>query len=355
MNTTLPEGNAADAALATRDICVLLGGRSSEREVSLASGRAMLTALETTVGRADGPRSVRAVELTPDGRWAFDGRAFEPARALVELPEDAVFVLALHGGEGEGGVVQGLLEATGRAFTGAGVAASALCLDKHLTRLALAAAGIAVAPGWLVRPAAWRGNRAAELARVTALGGGVWFVKPNRGGSSLGVSRVDDAAELGGAIERVLAAGDAALVERRVEGVEATCGVLGNRGDELRVLPPVEIRPRTTGFFDYGEKYSDSGALELCPPEEISAADCARIGAAARTAHVATGCDGVSRTDFIVPADGGPPLALEVNTLPGMTARSLVPRSAAAVGMDFTALCLELVRLSLAAERGRPA
>jgi D-alanine-D-alanine ligase len=264
-----------------------------------------------------------------------------------------VFLLALHGGEGEGGVVQGLLEAAGRAYSGAGVAASALCLDKHHTRLVLADAGLAVAPGHLVRPVAWRRDPEAELERLRGLGRAGWFVKPNRGGSSLGVTRVDQPEQLAVAIERVLAAGDAALVEARMLGVEATCGVLGNRGTALRALPPVEIRPRGTAFFDYSEKYSAAGALELCPPEGLGAATVARLQEAALLAHEVTGCDGVSRTDFIVPAEGGPVLALEVNTLPGMTARALVPRSAAVMGLDFPALCLELIRLALEAERDR--
>lgn len=363
MSTAPVQVDAAGAArtpLAGRSVCVLLGGRSSERAVSLESGRAMVAALEGAAAAAraagaDAPRDVRAVELTPSGLWSVEGRELVPAEALLALPDHAVFALALHGGEGEGGVVQGLLEACGRPYTGSGVAASALCLDKHLTRLVLAEAGLRVAPGHLVRPDAWARDRRGELGRLRALGPGPWFVKPNRGGSSLGVSRIDAEEGLEPALAALLGAGDAALVEQGVAGVEATCAVLGNRGEALCALPPVEIRPRAEGFFDYREKYSESGAVELCPPEGFSAAISARLGEAALLAHRATGCDGVSRTDFIVPAGDGEPVALEVNTLPGMTARSLVPRSAAVAGMGFGELCLELVRLGLEARRERPA
>lgn len=350
----------APARLADRAVCVLMGGRSSEREVSLASGRAVAAAIELGLRRArergeDAPRSVLSVEIDPEGRWHLGEQALEPAQALLELPADALFFLALHGGEGEGGVVQGLLEGTGRAYTGSGVAASALCLDKHRTRLVLADAGVRVAPGHLVRPEAWRRDPRAEAAHLGALGGTAWFVKPNRGGSSLGVTRVETRAALSAAVEAVLGEGDAALVEARVEGVEATCGVLGNRGEPLRALPPVEIRPRGTDYFDYREKYDASGALELCPPENLADDAVQRLQALARRAHEVAGCDGVSRTDFIVPSDGTDPVALEINTLPGMTARSLVPRSAGVAGLDFPALCFELLRLGLGARRERPA
>ncbi len=355
-----PADDGLGTRLAGRTVCVLLGGRSSEREVSLDSGRAVTAALELGQRRAldrgeDAPRSVVAVEIAVDGRWLLAGEPLEPAQALCRLPLGTVFFLALHGGEGEGGVVQGLLEGAGRDYTGSGVAASSLCLDKHRTRLVLADAGLRVAPGHLVRPEAWGRDRGAEVARLEALGGAAWFVKPNRGGSSLGVVQVESHGALRGAVEAVLGAGDAALVEARVAGVEATCGVLGNRGEALRALPPVEIRPRGAGYFDYREKYDAAGALELCPPEGFDPAIVERLQELARRAHEVAGCDGVSRTDFIVPADGGDPVALEINTLPGMTARSLVPRSAEIAGLDFPALCLELVRLGLRARRERPA
>lgn len=339
------ERDASVATLGVADLVVLYGGRSSEREVSLTSGRAVLETF-----RGDSRTRLHAVEIACDGRWLVEGRSLAPSEAIRALPEDALFFLGLHGGAGEDGTIQGFLELCARRYTGSGVAASALCMDKQRTRLVLAAEGIATAPGALVR----RGEAPDAPLRALAAAGA--FVKPNRGGSSVGTSFVAKEGDLAVAIERVHADGDDALVEARVRGVETTCAVLGNRGDALRPLPPVEIRPRANAFFDYREKYDAAGALELCPPESISAAASERLRELAARAHRAAGCDGYSRTDFIVPVEEGvegEPVALEINTLPGLTPRSLSPLAASRVGMDFRAFCSEIVRLALRAERGR--
>jgi len=338
-------------------VVVLMGGRSPEREVSLASGRAVLEALESARAAGEGPAAVIPVEIGRDGRWSVGGLPSPTLAALGALPPEAIYFLALHGGEGEDGTVQALLAQCGRAHTGSGVAASALCMDKHAARLVLAAAGLAIAPGRLVTAREWAGGRAGVLDALAPLGGEGWFVKPRRGGSSLGMHLVLAAADLPAALEDVLA-GDDALVEARVPGTEATCAVLGNRDDELRALTPVEIVPRTRAFFDYVEKYDDErGALELCPPRSLSARTCERLRVLAVRAHAAAGCDGYSRADFIVPAaEGGEgqgePVFLEVNTLPGLTRRSLSPRAAAVEGLDFPHLCLEIVHRALSCAPG---
>ena len=159
----------------------------------------------------------------------------------------------------------------------------------------------------------------------------------------------------------VVESGDAALVEAAVEGVEATCGVLGNTAGELVALPPVEIVPHEGRFFDYEEKYRSEGAREHCPPRSLSAATVERLGQLAVLAHRTMGCDGYSRTDFIVPrgaddaSEGeGEPVVLEVNTLPGLTERSLFPQSMQALGASYRAMCLRLLELAVerSAERG---
>ncbi len=348
MNASARPGTlAVDPRLARRTVVVLFGGTSSEREVSLASGRAVLGAL--TLLREREPEAPRPlpVPIGADGAWEVEGRALPALEALRALPEDALFFLALHGGDGEGGVIQGLLRAVGRVHTGAGLAASALCLDKHRTRLVLADAGLTVAPGRLVRRGELAGREAAWRQELAGLGTLGWFVKPNTGGSSVGVRRVGDADDLPAAVGEVHAAGDDALVEARVPGVEATCAVLGHEA-----LPPVEIRPRAGRFFDYGEKYDAGGALELCPPASLDDVACRRLAEAALTAHRATGCAGYSRTDCIVPPSGIP-VVLEVNTLPGLTERSLLPRAAAAAGLDFPALVLRILELALDAPAPR--
>lgn len=330
-------------------VAVVRGGRSSEREVSLKSGAAVASALRDA-SDGHGPARVVDVEITSAGAWRFDGEEHAPEDAISRLSRATVYFLALHGGEGEDGTIQGLLAATGRAHTGSGVAGSALCMCKSWTRSVLAEAGLSVANGRTVDAAQWESDRDGVLAAVRALSSTGWAVKPDRGGSSVATSVLDDADALRGAIEAALATKDRALVEARVRGVECTVGVLGNRGG-ARALVPVEIVPKDGRFFDYEEKYSAAGASEHCPPRSIDAATCRVLQGLAERAHVAAGCEGYSRVDFMVPA-GGTPVVLEINTLPGMTSRSLLPLAAAEAGMSFRALCLRLVDLAIERTEG---
>lgn len=335
--------------IADLGVAVLMGGRSSEREVSLRSGQAILNALRTPDSPLDrrGPARLDAIEIDITGGWILGGERLEATAALARLSRDTVLFLGLHGGEGENGTLQGLLESSGRAYTGSSVGASAVCMNKHATRLVLREAGLCVAPGRLVHPREWRDSRDELLADLRGLSRSGWSVKPNSGGSSVSTFLLDGAAELPGAIEAVFSTGDRALVEARIRGSEATCGVLGNERGDLRALTPVEIVPKGGRFFDYEEKYDENGAEELCPPRTISRESCARFQALGCRAHRATGCDGYSRTDFILPRDSSgrelEPIVLEINTLPGMTARSLMPKAAAAEGMTLRDLCLEIL------------
>lgn len=333
------------ATLRDATVAVLRGGRSSEREVSLRSGAAVSAALRDALDGA-GPARVLDVEITATGAWLFEGEEHAPEEALTRIPQPCVFFLALHGGEGEDGTLQGFLAAAGRAHTGSGVAGSALCMCKSWTRSVLAEAGLRVAAGRTVDAAQWTQDASGVLETLRALSSTGWAVKPDRGGSSVATFVLDDASALRGSVEAVLATGDRALVEARVRGIECTVGVLGNRGGSVRALMPVEIVPKDGKFFDYEEKYSAAGASEHCPPIAIDAATCRRLQTLAERAHGAAGCEGYSRVDFIVPADGGP-VVLEINTLPGMTARSLLPLAAAHAGLSFRALCLRLVELAL--------
>jgi len=345
---------AVRAHIAEHDVAVLMGGASSEREVSLWSGAAVASALATAPapGESRGPARVHAIEIALDGAWVLGERRTSAAELVRELGPQCVYFLALHGGAGEDGTWQGCLAALGALHTGSGVGASALCLDKHATRLVLRDAGVGVAAGRRIQPHAWRTQRAELLREITALSTRGFSVKPNRGGSSVATFLLDGPAELERAIESVLATGDDALVEERIRGGEATCGVLGNARGELVALPPVEIVPKDGRFFDYQEKYSAGGAAEHCPPKSFSPATCARIQEQAVRAFRAAGCDGYARIDFMIPRDEarreGEPVALEINTLPGMTARSLLPLAAGAAGLSFRALCLEIVALALA-------
>jgi D-alanine-D-alanine ligase len=339
-------------------VAVLRGGRSSEREVSLRSGETMIAALRSPASSDDrrGPAQVLDVECCFDGRWRLGGESASPGECIASLDPAVVFALALHGGEGENGTIQGLLDSHGRIYTGSGVAASALCMNKHVTRLVLRHAGLSVAPARIIDRREWESNRTSVIDQVARLSSQGWSVKPNCGGSSVSTFLVAEVEEAGGAIDAVLATGDRALVEQRVVGVEATCAVLGNCDGPLRAFTPVEIVPHPGRFFDYHEKYSASGAEEHCPPRGISAGSCERIRELSCRAHRAAGCDGYSRIDYIVPrttnGGEGEPVVLEINTLPGMTSRSLMPKAAVTDGLSLRDLLLEILGLALARRGG---
>jgi len=177
------------------------------------------------------------------------------------------------------------------------------------------------------------------------------FVKPCGGGSSLGAGPADDRATLSARLDEVFDRhDDRALVEERLVGREVTCAVLGNRGQRLRALPVVEIVPKTAAFFDYRAKYEPGATEEICPAR-VDSECAARVEDAALAAHAALGCDGMSRSDFVLV--GSDPVYLETNTIPGLTATSLCPKAARAAGMDFSRLVDHLVDMALDRARRR--
>ena len=325
-------------------VAVLMGGPSSERAVSLRSGEAVLRALDRRRYRA------LPVDIGRDGSWrvpvptllegepAAGGLSLDRirtvlARAAEERSVDVVF-LALHGKFGEDGTIQGLLEAAGIPYTGSGVLASALAMDKERAKTVVAAAGVRVPRGLLVAD--------GEPARAPSFPA---FVKPAGGGSSIGAGPAADEAELRARLAAVFALGEgAALVEERLSGTEVTCAVLGNRGAPERVLPVVEIVPRGRPFFDFEAKYDPAACEEICPAR-ITEGERLLVERAAVAAHRALGCDGMSRSDFILV--GGEPVYLETNTIPGMTENSLCPRAARAAGIPFPRLLDLLVGMAL--------
>lgn len=337
--------------IARHPVVVLYGGRSTEREVSLKSGAAVANALsEPGEGR---PSHVYRAQIEPDGLWLLDGKRLSSAQALSRLSPGTLFFLALHGGEGEDGRVQGFLENMGFVYTGSGVGGSALCMNKAQTKAVVATDGVRTPRGSLVRARDWQRDSAECLSRLSAFTAGGAVVKPNCGGSSVATFVLDGDAELAPKIEAALATGDDALVEERIRGIECTVGVLGNARGELTALTPVEIEPKSGRFFDYEEKYSAEGAREHCPPLHIPGPIWPVLKDLAMRAHRAAGCEGYSRIDFLVPAEGAP-VMLEINTLPGMTERSLLPQAAAVHGLNYRELCLEILLRAL--ERsGRPA
>ena len=340
-------------------VAVLSGGPSREHGVSVTSGRAVSKSLR------DRGLDVTDVHVDQAGRWSL------PADAPAELPGtvgeeaavhgraaallrltgdgrvpgvDAVFI-ALHGAWGEDGTVQGFLETLGLPYTGSGVLASALAMDKERTKEVLVHHAVATPPWRGIDAASWAADRDGELRRAAAVPG-PYVVKPAREGSSFGVALVEEASSLAPALDAALQSpGARALVEHRVAGVEVTCPVLGNAGGPLRTLPLVEIVPRDAAFFDFHAKY-EGGSDEICPAR-VDEAVAERVREAALTAHRVLGCDGLSRSDFLIDA-AGEPWFLETNTVPGMTPASLSPLSAAAAGMPFDVLCATLVELAIA-------
>jgi len=327
---------------------VLSGGTSSEREVSLRSGEAVVGALRVAADSGAWEGTVTSVVIEEDGTWNTPDGRLKELDALRDLGAEHVVFIALHGGRGEDGRLQAVLESAGVRYTGSGPSASALCMDKRAARGVLLDEGLNVPPGLLV-PRLLSGDTdqarlQRELEELSPNGDG-WFVKPNKGGSSAGVTRVMEPGGLLAAISTVLESGDSALVERLIRGVEVSVGVIGVLGRDLRALPTVEIQPQGSDWFDEAEKYAASGAVEVCPPENIPHSVDEDLRRSALRAHVATGCRGHSRTDFMV-TEGGDIYALEVNTIPGLTERSLLPLEAAAAGMNFQSLCLEMLRLA---------
>jgi D-alanine-D-alanine ligase len=246
-----------------------------------------------------------------------------------------VVLIALHGTWGEDGRIQGLLDTLGIPYTGSGVLASALAMDKVMAKTVLKASGIDVPRGAVVSTA---GGADLEAARAVGLPA---FVKPVASGSSVGAAIVRKAEDLASAITDALRYDERAMVEEYLKGTELTVAIIGN--DELTALPVIEIvTPRE--FFDYHAKY-DAGASEEIVPARVPDDVGKRAQDLAVRAHRALGCRGMSRTDFVWVGDRI--VALEVNTIPGMTANSLLPKAAKAAGIGFGDLLTRLVEWSL--------
>jgi D-alanine-D-alanine ligase len=337
-------------------LTVLLGGVSAERDVSLSSGLRMAAALRE-LGHAvtcfDPAFGVLSAE-TESSLLAAGVGSRPPALAdLAEMRHRSLswewlshpsvrdaecVVLGLHGGQGEDGTVQAALDLTGVPYTGSGHAASALAMDKHVTKVLIRHAGVPTAD-WCMAPPRGTSMDAAEVERLV---GWPAVVKPSRQGSTVGLSIVQAPGELADAITEAYRHDDAVMVERFVPGREFTVGIVGDQA-----LPIIEIVP-TKALYDYECKYTPGMAREFVAdlPRETSE----RMTAYALQAFSACGLSGYGRVDFRMDPAGGL-WCLELNTLPGMTPTSLIPQSAAAAGLLFPALCGRIVELALIAHR----
>lgn len=297
---------------------VLFGGRSAEREISLMSGSGVLKALQSA---------------------GVDAHPFDPAqRSLAELAAeqfDRVFI-ALHGRYGEDGTLQGALEQLGIPYTGPGVLASAIAMDKAMTKRVWLHNGLSTP-----RFALLHGD--SDWASVAATLGLPLIVKPAHEGSTLGLTKVTDAAQLPAAYALAAKFDSAVMAEEFISGMELTCPLLGS-GADARALPVVRIVAPDANY-DYQNKYFSDETRYLCPsglPPELEA----RIQQLALDSYQSLGCRGWARADVMVRESDGLPFLLEINTSPGMTGHSLVPMSAAVAGLPYEQLCVEILRLA---------
>jgi D-alanine-D-alanine ligase len=317
-------------------VVVISGGPGPEHDVSLAGGRAIVRGL-----RASGCTVTTAI-VERGGSWRT-GRVPGLTAAVAELARADVAVPALHGPWGEDGGVQGFLETLGVPYVGSGVLASATCMDKARTKLVLAAAGIAVTPGRIVRGPLAR----AEMAGLVRELGLPVFVKPVCAGSSYGVSRVMRAADLPDAVALAARYGKRVLVERELRGPEVDIGVLELPGGKLRASPPLSIVPDPgEPFFTTRAKYA-SDRTQFVVPAPIAPEAAEALRRLALDAFAAVGCAGLARVDGFIDPDLGLVIN-EVNTFPGFTERSQFPTMWRAAGIAFPDLVRTLVDTALA-------
>ena len=354
-------------------VLIVFGGRSSEHEVSCATAAGILRAIDRDkwdvvplgitkdgqwVPASDDPallefkdgkgQSVEAgatrVALTPGVgslvELSYDGDPADPGARVVgarDLGRVDIVLPLLHGPYGEDGTIQGLLEMAEVRYVGCGVASSAVSMDKHLTKVVLAGAGIDVGRWELITPLQWEADQGACLERAAALGFPV-FVKPCRAGSSVGISKVESREGLAVAVKEAQNHDPRVIVEAGVVGREVECGVLGGRSDWRSATAPLgEIEVPDGEFYDYEHKYVDDVVGLVCPAEVAPAYE-ERVRETALRAFDALECEGLARVDFFLDEDSGTVLVNEVNTMPGFTPISMFPQMWAAAGVDYPSL-----------------
>lgn len=369
-------------------VLVLYGGQSSEHSVSCVTAAGVLGAIDTDAFE------VVAVGITATGQWTrpvtdprthgFGGAELPrvlPTASTVQLhsgaagssersaelmevhPDgsstpmgqvDVVFPL-LHGPFGEDGTLQGLLELAGLPYVGAGVLSSAMAMDKHYMKIAFAAAALNVGPWVTITDRQWTQDPSTQLERVRDLQLPV-FVKPARAGSSMGITRVQDFAQLEDAIAEARKHDPKVIVEQGIEGREIECGVLGSQaGEEARasLLGEIVVHDGSQAhqFYDFNAKYTDSTAADLSCPAELPQDVTEEIRRQAVIAFESLGAEGISRADFFYSTQGEI-IINEVNTMPGFTPISMYPQMWKATGIDYPELITELISLALARPAG---
>jgi D-alanine-D-alanine ligase len=362
-------------------VAVVFGGRSSEHAISCVTAGSVLQAIDRDV------YDVIPIGIAPDGRWVLESG--EPDRLRLEGPDrlpsvdgerdpvtlsqqsggtdlvvseasgpprtlgevDVVFPL-LHGPWGEDGTIQGMFEMAGVRYVGAGVLASAVSMDKAYMKIVLAAAGLPVMPSVTLTRREWAADPRACRERADALGYPL-FVKPARGGSSIGISKAHDASELDACIEEAHQHDSKALVEVSAEGArEVECGVLQALDGTPETSQPAELRVGGDHeFYDFAAKYLPGEHTEIDIPADLPPGVAEDLKSLAARAFEAVGCEGLARVDFFVMPDQSL-VVNEINTMPGFTPTSMFPQMWAASGLDYPALVDRLIRLALARDTG---
>ena len=370
--TTAPGGRRIRVAL-------VFGGRSGEHAISCATAAGVLRALDPE------RYEVLPIGITTEGQWVLtaadpdalalggaqlprvpaassdvvlpmaearrDLTVTEPGQATRSLGEVDVVFPVLHGPYGEDGTLQGLLELAQLPYVGSGVLASAVGMDKHYMKVVLAGHGLPIGPYTVITPRQWRTDHTAALDAATALGFPV-FVKPARGGSSLGITKVEHERDLVAAVEEAQRHDPKVIVEAALEGREIECAVLEGHGDQPpRTALPGEIAVREHAFYDFDSKYLDTSGVDLICPADLPEGVIDRVRALAAQAFDALGCEGLARVDFFV-TDSGQVTINEVNTMPGFTPYSMYPLMWERSGLSYRELLDELIDLALERSTG---
>ncbi len=328
--------------MAKKPLCVavLMGGPSLEHEVSLKSGEMVFSHLDRTKYEP-----VRVI-IQKDGSWTIPPEE-------VKRFSDCAFI-ALHGTYGEDGTVQGILDLHKIPYTGSNASSSALGMNKFLSLRVFQDGGLRTPPSMLFHEREWRVSSDEVIKKIEQYLGFPIVVKPNNQGSSFGVTIVKDKKKIKSALDEAFDFSRDVLVQKFIEGREMTCGVLdhGWSGSAFPLFP-TEIIPRGGTFFDYKAKYQKEGSYEITPPQNISERTMEALRAVARTAHTLVGASGFSRTDMILDKKGDI-YVLEINTIPGLTEESLLPKAASISGIEFSKL-LSLILESALHRHGKGA
>ncbi len=363
--------------MSKQTVAILFGGRSSEHTISCATAGGVLEAIDrdkydvipvgiTREGAftleqdkaskfAMDPAKMPQVKdngtriLWPQSTASRELRYLDKAGEVHSLGDVDIVFPILHGRWGEDGTIQGMLELAGLPYVGDGVLASALAMDKHFAKIVFAQAGIPIAPGFTVTEREWARDPRLVLASVEVLG---WpaFIKPARAGSSVGVTKIAEPADLAAAMATALAEDDKVLVEAAVVGREIECGVLAGRdGGATRVSLPGEIVMTGREFYDFEAKYLDAGGADVVCPTELTDSELAQIRNLAARAFDAIGGTGLARADFFLTSSGF--VINELNTMPGFTPISMFPKCWLASGMSYPELIDELISLGLETAR----